>query len=397
MKRLVICCDGTWQRLYAGSLTNVALTARAVAPRDAAGRAQIVYYSAGVGATLDGVSLWHGMTGADLDDNLLDAYLFLNLNYEPGDQLYFFGFSRGAYTVRSLAGLVRKCGVLRRDQVDKARDALDMYRRRDIAADSSETSRFRAAHAIAWPRLAAPFSAPPVDLRIRYLGIWDTVGALGIPRVLPISIGLNERYHFHDTALSRSVEFARHAVAIDERRAAFAPTLWSNVDRFNTPGAPLRVAQTWFPGHHGAVGGGDASRSLSNCALMWVVEGAEQAGLAFAREPGSVLSGCLANIDPIGAPLTGAKGFSILDALGSRWRRGLTQFSDIHEAACLRWVANQSYRPKLLAPFGEEILASIHSARDDAREGRAPPWSRTPPNATPAPARSPPIAAPSSR
>src|SRR5690554_4868979 len=107
MKRLIICCDGTWQRIYAGNLTNVALTARAVAPRDALGRAQIVYYSAGVGASLSGLSLWQGMTGADLDDNLLDAWLFINLNYEPGDELYLFGFSRGAYTVRSLAGLLR--------------------------------------------------------------------------------------------------------------------------------------------------------------------------------------------------------------------------------------------------------------------------------------------------
>ena len=361
MKRLVICCDGTWQRLYGASLTNVALTARAVAPRDAEGRAQIVYYSAGVGASLSGVSLWQGMTGADLDDHLLDAYTFLNLNYEPGDELYLFGFSRGAYTVRSLAGLLRKCGVLRRAHVDKARDALSLYRRRDIAADSPESERFRTAHAIAWPRLTTPFTAPPIDLRIRYLGVWDTVGALGIPRLLPISVGLNKQYQFHDTALSRSVQFARHAVAIDERRAAFAPTLWSNLDVFNTLGAPARVAQAWFPGDHGGVGGGDVSRGLSNCALMWVVEGAEQAGLGFAREPGSVLSGCLADIDPIGAPLPSAKG--VLGLVGARWRVGPRRFEDIHETARLRWAANAAYRPKPLAPYGKKILAALRQAR----------------------------------
>ena len=122
MKRLVICCDGTWQRLEGDSLTNVALTARAVAPRDAKGNLQIVYYSAGVGSSLSGASLWQGMTGADLDDHLLDAWLFINLNYEPGDQIFLFGFSRGAYTVRSLAGLLRKIGVLRREHVDKSRE-----------------------------------------------------------------------------------------------------------------------------------------------------------------------------------------------------------------------------------------------------------------------------------
>jgi uncharacterized protein (DUF2235 family) len=128
MKRLIICCDGTWQRLYGDSLTNVALTARAVSSRDGQGRPQIVYYSAGAGASLSGLNLWNGMTGDDLDDHLLDAWLFINLNYEPGDQLYLFGFSRGAYTVRSLAGLLRKVGVLRRESVDKARAGLDLYR-----------------------------------------------------------------------------------------------------------------------------------------------------------------------------------------------------------------------------------------------------------------------------
>lgn len=360
MKRLVICCDGTWQRLYGGALTNVALTARSVASRDAAGHPQIVFYSAGVGASVDGLSLWQGMTGADLDDNLLEAWTFLNLNYEPGDQLYLFGFSRGAYTVRSLAGLLRKVGILRRAHVDKAREALDLYRHRDVGADSAEADRFRRAHAIAWPRLTAPFTAPPVDLRIRYLGVWDTVGALGIPRVLPISLGLNKQYQFHDTALSRSVEFARHAVAIDERRAAFAPTLWSNLDAFNTPGVRPRVAQAWFPGDHGGVGGG-ANRGLSNCALLWVLEGAEQAGLTLAREPGSVISHALAEIDPIHAPLNAREGFSLLNAMGARWRKGLACYEDLHETARLRWAGNAHYRPAPMAPFADKIVRSLHA------------------------------------
>jgi len=360
MKRLIICCDGTWQRIYGGALTNVALTARAIASRDGQGRAQIVYYSEGVGASLSGLSLWQGMTGADLDDNLLEAWLFINLNYEPGDELYLFGFSRGAYTVRSLAGLLRKIGILRRPHVDKARTALDLYRARHIPADSPETERFRTAHAIAWPRLTTPFTSPPVDLRIRYLGVWDTVGALGIPRLLPVSIRLNRQYEFHDTALSRSVEFARHAVAIDERRAAFRPTLWSNVAAFNTRGAPARVAQAWFPGDHGGVGGG-AQRGLSNCALLWVLEGAEQAGLALAREPGSVVSNCMAEIDPINTRLGGA-GPSLLGLIGSRWRKGLNDYAEVHETAQLRWIGNASYRPRPLAPFSDRIAASLQEA-----------------------------------
>lgn len=362
MKRLVICCDGTWQRLYAGTLTNVALTARAVANRDAQGQAQIVYYSAGVGASLSGLSLWQGMTGADLDDNLLDAWLFINLNYEPGDELYLFGFSRGAYTVRSLAGLLRKIGILRRAHVDKANDGIELYRSKEIGADSPETERFRNAHAIAWPRLTTPFTAPLVDLRIRYLGVWDTVGALGIPRLLPVSLGLNKQYEFHDTALSRSVEYARHAVAIDERRAPFKPTLWSNVDAFNSPFAQPRVLQSWFPGDHGGVGGCE-NRGLSNCALLWVLEGAEAAGLTLSREPGSVISNCLAEIDPINTPLASNTRPSLMNVVGARWRLGINRFADVHETAQLRWAANASYRPQPLAAYESDITSAINQVR----------------------------------
>jgi uncharacterized protein (DUF2235 family) len=325
---------------------------------------QIVYYSVGVGASMYGVSIWQGMTGADLDDHLLDAYLFLNLNYEPGDEIYLFGFSRGAYTVRSLAGLLRKCGVLRRAHVDKARAALELYRHRETTADTFLAARFRASHAIAWPRLnqdGATIDTPPVDLRIRYVGVWDTVGSLGIPRVLPISIGLNEGYRFHDTTLSRAVYSARHAVAIDEQRAAFAPTLWSNVDAFNTPGARPRVLQAWFPGDHGAVGGSADSRGLSNCALLWVLEGAEQAGLTLAREPGSVISAAMADVDPLNAAL-GAKRSSALDLMGKRWRAGLASFDDLHEVARLRWLADRGYRPRPMLKFAREIAESIREA-----------------------------------
>ena len=371
MKRLVVCCDGTWQRLQGDKLTNVALTARAISPRDRVGNPQIVYYSPGVGASVDGLNVWQGVTGDDLDEHLIGAYLFLTLNYEPGDELYLFGLSRGAYTVRSLAGLVRKCGILRRESSDKARAALELYRHRKIDAESPEAKHFRACYAIAWPRLEddgetpePPMLAePPVDLRIRYLGVWDTVGALGIPRVLPFSFGDKARYEFHDTSLSRAVAFARHAVAIDEKRAAFTPTLWDNVEAFNPPGAAQRVAQHWFPGDHGGVGGGETARGLSNCALLWMIEGAETAGLAFARQPGSVLSGALAEIDPIEAPIGESGGLPLLDLLGLRWRTGPGDFADLHETARLRWAANPSYRPRPLEPYGQEILETLRATR----------------------------------
>lgn len=373
MKRLVVCCDGTWQRLYGGNLTNVALTARSIAPRDADGNPQIVFYSAGVGVSLDRLSIWEGMIGGDLDEHLLSAYTFLTLNYEPGDQIYLFGFSRGAYTVRSLAGLLRKIGILRRASADKAREALQIYRNTKISSASDAVARFRHAHACAWPRLEPSgmqrvrdeIGAPAFDLRIRYMGVWDTVGALGIPRILPFHLSfVNRRYQFHDTALSRAVQCARHAVAIDEKRRSFAPTLWSNVEDFNPPHQKPRVLQAWFPGDHGAVGGGGKDRALSNCSFLWVTEGAEDAGLRFSREPGSVMSSALAEIDPINGTLAGNPGrISVTSLLGIGWRKGLKRFEEVHETAVIRWHGDARYRPVPLRRFASHLADALQLER----------------------------------
>ncbi len=266
---------------------------------------------------------------------------------------------------------MRKCGILRRESSDKARAALELYRHRKIDAESIDAKRFRACYAIAWPRLEddgetpepLELGEPPIDLRIRYLGVWDTVGALGIPRVLPFSFGDKGRYEFHDTSLSRAVEFARHAVAIDEKRAAFAPTLWDNADELNRGSREPRIAQAWFPGDHGGVGGGETARGLSNCSLLWMIEGAESAGLGFARQPGSVLSGALAEIDPIGAPIGDSGGLPLLDLLGLRWRAGPDDFADLHETARLRWAANPSYRPRPLEAYGDQILSAVRNTK----------------------------------
>jgi hypothetical protein len=159
------------------------------------------------------------------------------------------------------------------------------------------------------------------------------------------------------------VEYARHAVAIDEKRAAFAPTLWTNLHELNVPGAPPRALQHWFPGDHGCVGGGGDAEGLSNCALLWVLEGAEQAGLKLHREPGGVISGCLADIDPIEAPLEAVKGFSVTSLMGGRWRKGLHHFDDVHETARLRWMANGKYRPAPLHKFAHNIECSVRDER----------------------------------
>ena len=361
MKRLVVCCDGTWQKLDQDKPTNVALTARAVAPRDADGNAQIVHYSAGVGCNLDNISLVRGAFGVGLDQNLLEAYLFLTLNYEPGDQVYLFGFSRGAYTVRSLAGMVRKCGILHRAHSDKSRRALNLYRKRDVSADSAEATEFRNSFATAWPKLDPTgmqrvIGGSGYDLRFNYIGVWDTVGSLGVPRTLPFARGFNKKFEFHDLELSRAALSARHAVAIDESRNAFQPTLWTNLDTLNKAKGESRFQQVWFPGDHGAVGGGTKSRPLSNGALLWVIEGAEQMGLAFDRLPAAVLSQSMAELDPIADPLKDKfKLFSAMALVGWSARKGLDSFACVHENARLRWARARKYRPAPLKRFRKEF------------------------------------------
>jgi len=361
MKRLVVCCDGTWSTLANNVLTNVALTARSVAARDADGNAQIVYYDDGVGVEVGRMDMFSAAFGRGLDYKVQEAYEFLTLNYEPGDQLYFFGYSRGAYTVRSLAGLVRKCGVLKREHADKTAAALQLYRTRDVHADSPEAIEFRNQYAAAWPKLDATgmqalMGGTTYDLRVCYVGVWDTVGALGIPRKMPLAGSVNKKYEFHDLDLSRGVLNARQAVAIDERRDPFAPALWTNLDAFNVPNQPKRVEQLWFPGNHGCVGGAGADAGkLSGAALDWIAQGAERVGLVFDRSPNSVLSRAIEGVDIYGG-LLAEKGFDFSNAiLGMSWRRGLDNFDDVHENAILRWKRSRDYRPRPLSRFRKQL------------------------------------------
>ena len=270
MKRLVVCSDGTWNRAdqaYHGQPcpTNVIKLSSRLANRDAAGVLQVISYDQGVGTGNAVDRFTGGAFGVGLADNILDAYRFLVANYEAGDEIYLFGFSRGAYTARSVAGMVRKCGILDRRSVGKYHEAVALYRRRDDSADGDAARRFRAQHAI----------NGEVPTPIRMIGVWDTVGALGIP-LRGMRWLTRQDEQFHDVQLSRSVEFACHALAIEEHRKPFLPTLWQKRD-----GSQQRVEQVWFAGAHSDVGGGYAERGLSDIVLAWMIERATAAGLAF--------------------------------------------------------------------------------------------------------------------
>ena len=275
MKRIVVCCDGTWNRPTQDIPTNVVKTARAVLPTAPDGTAQVVFYDAGVGTEGRRWSrLSGGVFGDGLAKNVEDAYRFLVHNYEDGDQIYLFGFSRGAYTARSTVGLLRNVGLLHKMHADRFPEALAMYRRRDAPPDSYEAERFRQNYSRGVPR-------------VEFLGVWDTVGPLGIPwrrgllaflPFLAVSIWPREDLDFHDVTLSGIVKHGFHALAIDDTRKPYEPSIWK------APKERQEIQQMWFAGVHSDVGGGREDSGLSDGAFVWMMEKAQALGLAFDGE-----------------------------------------------------------------------------------------------------------------
>ena len=282
MKRLIVCCDGTWntpeqEENNLPAPTNVVRLYNAVAEQDAAGNEQLKYYHTGVGT--EGSVFERtagGMYGEGLDKNIKSAYFWLATNYEPGDAAYLFGFSRGAYTARSLGGLVGKCGLPNLRGLTPA----EAWARVDAAYEKGyqKYGKFASWRKAAWDWL------PPGTVPIEFIGVWDTVGARGVPDDLAVLNLLDapEKWRFYDTELGDHVKLARHALASEEMRASFAPTLWTDAKGNPIYDDPTgRVKQLWFPGVHCDVGGGYGVTGLSDIALDWMFEEAANAGLVF--------------------------------------------------------------------------------------------------------------------
>ncbi|MGB3406168.1 MAG: DUF2235 domain-containing protein [Jannaschia sp.] len=381
-KRIAILCDGTWNRSDAPHPTNVVKLGQALAGRGADGRAQVPVYVEGVGTGRRGVTATSrfldrtlgGALGYGLMENVVEAYRHLVFLYEPGDEVYVFGFSRGAFTARSLVGFIRFTGLLARADLHHLPEAVARYTERLILTPERRQSRnaeWRAIHS-PWimtdPKDAdvyAEFGADrSVPFDVAFLGVWDTVGALGVPGNFTAAPFINRKYAFHNTALTDMVRAARHAVAIDERRNAFRPTLWSNLDALNGDG-PDRYFQQHFAGDHGSVGGGGEITALSSIALRWIVEGAAAQGLEF--DP-LVLDRIARNADPTG-PLsnskiaTGGPVAALMRRLGSA-RDDIVRLQDVHEAARIRWSYDvktdrnfKPYRPEPLSSLEAELAA----------------------------------------
>ncbi|HEX7030769.1 MAG TPA: DUF2235 domain-containing protein [Gammaproteobacteria bacterium] len=271
-QRLVVLFDGTWNDHE--DKTNVFRLAGSLHDRDGA-ISQRFFYDPGVGT-----GRWDrirgGLTGYGLDRNLQQGYEWLCRRYAEGDEIFLFGFSRGAYTARSLGGMIRKCGLLRIVTPELLKEATQLYRNRKFKPDGPECAAFRKQYSR--------------DAVIDFLGVWDTVGALGVPG----SVISRKKYRWHDTELSRIIRRAYQALALDEHRAAYESVPWTTPTGQKKP-QNIEVEQRWFIGAHANVGGGYKDSTLAEIALEWMQRKALAAGLkldlikakpeAFRREP----------------------------------------------------------------------------------------------------------------
>lgn len=358
MKRLIVCCDGTWNTPDQtddgiSTPTNVVKIYNAVDElSNADGIKQLKYYHPGVGADEKIIKkIKAGINGNGIDEIIMSAYSWLCRNYQPGDDIFLFGFSRGAFTVRSVSGLINQCSLLDLSECDDntswkwIEKAYKSYRESGKNKKWKDGIRF----------ISLPEGVEKVP--IKFIGVWDTVGSLGIPDDMTfLNLFDNIKKHqFHNTELCDNVEYAMHAVAIDELRASFSPTLWTKFTN-----GPKRK-QVWFPGEHGNVGGGRKETGLSDGALLWMIEQARAAGLVIKEQ-------VVSQIKP--DPMDFAHSISGIYKLLRTHPRSIPLIDQsnsevIHESALKRQqnppIHLDSYRKTYLLKVGDEITCAIYA------------------------------------
>jgi uncharacterized protein (DUF2235 family) len=296
-KNIVICSDGTGNTNVKNRGTNVFKLFEAV---DVNGhrsnpdlQRQLAFYDDGVGTQeLRWIRAFAGATGYGLSRNIRRLYRELCRVYEPGDAIYLFGFSRGAFTVRTLAGLIADCGIL--SPAEYLTES--QFRAQTGAAYKAYRRKYRALLTRLLPSggMAADefkqrfarrdYRGRPLEANIRLLGVWDTVDAVGLPfQLADFWNAVIWQFKFRTTSLSPIVEKGCHALALDDPRESFKPVLWDE----GSSSVGERVEQVWFAGAHSNVGGGYPQQGMSLVALDWMMTKAEQQGLrfsTFARE-----------------------------------------------------------------------------------------------------------------
>lgn len=284
-KRLIVACDGTWLNSDNGMLggklavpSNVTRISRAIKAVSQDGVPQIVNYHMGLGTQgSKGYRLISGTTGEGLGDTIREAYSFLANNYHPGDEIFLIGFSRGAFIARSIAGLIGEIGLLTKKGLfalpEVHKDV--MHRRNPKYVPKNPDIPYPNKPSADSPRYADELERrglTRLDIPIKAIAVWDTVGSLGTPRVGWLTrIGLqtdeSKEMAFYDTTLSSCIENAFQALGLDEKRSAFAPAVWEK-----PPGNKTRLRQVWFPGVHSNIGGGYDDQQLANITLAWMMD-----------------------------------------------------------------------------------------------------------------------------
>lgn len=258
-KNIVVFSDGTGQKGGANVNTNVYKLFNMVEDRT---ERQVAFYDPGCGT--DMWKITGNFFGRGFSKNLLDCYHYIYQNFQADDEIYLFGFSRGAATVRSLSGFIHMFGILPKCREDLVREAFRIYQIQDKERRVKTAEEFIDKNSTMW-------------CKIKFLGVWDTVAALGFP-IKSVSFLLDRfiPHRFHSYELSKSVEYARHALAIDEERKTFSPVLWDPL-----PDDPTgeRMKQVWFCGVHTDIGGGYKEEELSNISLSWMLQEATAKGL----------------------------------------------------------------------------------------------------------------------
>ncbi|KAF4633746.1 hypothetical protein G7Y89_g4362 [Cudoniella acicularis] len=287
-KRIVVCCDGTWQSATSldptkGASSNVARLCRVLAKAGVDKNNKVwqqqVYYDAGVGTgdITDFDQIREGALGVGLAENVVEAYNFIANNYSPGDELFFFGFSRGAYTVRAAAGLVGEIGVLEPASLPSFIQHYHNY----MHTKSDHPTTFSTFEPwVEYVKANLDCVIETYDkVTIQVIGAWDTVGSLGVPEVGHFGFkhkASTKAYQFYDTDLNDRIKHAYQALALDERRSAFSPSLW----KLKSDNTTTKLIQCWFPGAHINVGGGSSldmkgnlkEEQLASITYAWMLD-----------------------------------------------------------------------------------------------------------------------------
>jgi len=373
-KRLALFLDGTWN--VVADNTNVWRMKSLCAPTGADGVRQLIYYNPGVG-TQFGYRIRGGMLGYGLDDVVIESYEWLIDHYEAGDDIFIFGFSRGAYTARSLAGLIAKCGLLSPGAPLGVKQIYSRYRL------GPEARTLWALHADQVAGTAGTLSVEEqwmlkysMRVPIIFVGVWDTVGSMGNPLA-----GLRTnvtRYLFLDTHLYLDNELAFHALALDEHRRQFEPTFWTRtIDNDAAQEARSRtleqVEQRWFVGAHANVGGGYPSDVLAQAPLKWLMDKAAAHGLHFRSDfqvdppnPSAPIADSYASFGPTLLRLFSKRFYRPVGAepaVGTK--RTTSRINETIDASVFeRWRRNPAYRPPNLQAWAERFKLDPASLRE---------------------------------